>query len=138
MQGASEGLEQFEQNRTTEQRRAYEIRAGLACRALVRPAERDTGVMAPGQVSAGEPCVSLVPLFAGLTREQQADVATLARPVTVGTGETFVRAGARQAPRFVVHSGMGEALAHDRRRQEHDPADPRPGRGGRGDVAPHG
>jgi hypothetical protein len=40
--------------------------------------------MGLGQVVAGEPCVSLVPLFAGLTREQQADVATLARPVTVG------------------------------------------------------
>lgn len=50
--------------------------------------------------------MSLVPLFAGLTREQQAEVATLARPVTVGPGETFVRAGARQAPLFVVHSGM--------------------------------
>ena len=63
-------------------------------------------VMAHGQSSADEPCVSLVPLFAGLTREQQADVATLARPVTVGAGETFVRAGARQAPLFVVHAGM--------------------------------
>lgn len=62
--------------------------------------------MAVDQVSAGEPCVSLVPLFAGLTQEQQAEVATLARPVTVRSGETFVRAGARQAPLFVVHSGM--------------------------------
>lgn len=50
--------------------------------------------------------MSLVPLFAGLTRQQQADVATLARPVSVGSGETFVRAGARRAPLFVVHSGM--------------------------------
>ncbi|WP_193315233.1 Crp/Fnr family transcriptional regulator [Nostocoides sp. F2B08] len=47
-----------------------------------------------------------MPLFAGLTREQQAEVATLARPVTVGPGETFVRAGAREAPLFVVHAGM--------------------------------
>lgn len=62
--------------------------------------------MADGQVSEGEPCVSLVPIFAGLTPEQQAEVATLARPVTVGSGETFVHAGARQAPLFVVHSGM--------------------------------
>lgn len=62
--------------------------------------------MAVGLVSAAEPCVSLVPLFAGLTPEQQAEVATLARPVTVRSGETFVRAGARQAPLFVVHSGM--------------------------------
>jgi CRP/FNR family transcriptional regulator, anaerobic regulatory protein len=62
--------------------------------------------MAHGRSSAGEPCVSLVPLFAGLTREQQADVATLARPVAVGAGETFVRAGTPQAPLFVVHSGM--------------------------------
>lgn len=63
-------------------------------------------IMALGRVLAGEPCVSLVPLFAGLTREQQAEVATLARPVTVGPGETFVRAGAREAPLFVVHAGM--------------------------------
>jgi CRP/FNR family transcriptional regulator len=62
--------------------------------------------MAHGQSSEGEPCVSLVPLFAGLTPAQQADVASLARPVTIGAGETFVRAGARQAPLFVVHSGM--------------------------------
>jgi CRP/FNR family transcriptional regulator, anaerobic regulatory protein len=62
--------------------------------------------MALDEMSAGEPCVSLVPLFAGLTREQQADVATLARPVTVGPGETFVRAGARHAPMFVVHAGL--------------------------------
>jgi CRP/FNR family transcriptional regulator len=62
--------------------------------------------MAVGQVSADEPCVSLVPLFAGLTGEQQAEVATLAHPVTVGSGETFVRAGARRAPLFVVHSGL--------------------------------
>ena len=62
--------------------------------------------MAVGHVPAGEPCVSLVPLFAGLTREQQAEVAALARPVVVSPGETFVRAGARQAPLFVVHSGM--------------------------------
>jgi CRP/FNR family transcriptional regulator len=62
--------------------------------------------MAVDQVSAGEPCVSLVPLFAGLSREQQAEVAALAHPVTARSGETFVRAGARQAPLFVVHSGM--------------------------------
>lgn len=60
--------------------------------------------MTAGQVS--EPCVSLVPIFAGLTPEQQAEVATLARPVTVGPGETFVRAGDWQAPLFVVHTGM--------------------------------
>lgn len=62
--------------------------------------------MAVGQGSVVEPCVSLVPLFAGLTPEQQADVATLAHPVTVAPGETFVRAGAREAPLFVVHAGM--------------------------------
>ena len=62
--------------------------------------------MALDRVSAAEPCVALVPLFAGLTPEQQADVATLARPVTVGPGETFVRVGARHAPLFVVHAGM--------------------------------
>ena len=62
--------------------------------------------MALDRVSAAEPCVALVPLFAGLTPEQQADVASLARPVTVEPGETFVRAGARHAPLFVVHAGM--------------------------------
>lgn len=49
--------------------------------------------------------MSLVPLFAGLTREQQAEVATLAEPVTVEAGATFVHAGATQAPLFVVHAG---------------------------------
>ena len=59
-----------------------------------------------GQALAGEPCVSLVPLFAGLTREQQADVATLARPVTVVPGRDL-RSGWRGADAlFVVHSGM--------------------------------
>ncbi|MDP3891026.1 Crp/Fnr family transcriptional regulator, partial [Nocardioides sp.] len=48
----------------------------------------------------------MVPIFAGLTREQQTEVATLAHPVTVSSGETFVHAGARQAPLFVVHTGM--------------------------------
>ena len=67
--------------------------------------ERDDGVVARGQESADEPCVALVPLFAGLTRQQQADVASLARPTTVAAGEPFIRAGARQAPLFVVHSG---------------------------------
>jgi CRP/FNR family transcriptional regulator len=62
--------------------------------------------MAVGQGSADEPCVSLVPLFSGLTGQQQAEVATLAHPVTVRSGETFVRAGARHAPLFVVHSGL--------------------------------
>lgn len=50
--------------------------------------------------------MSLVPIFAGLTREQQAEVAALAHPVTVRSGETFVRAGAQRAPLFVVHTGM--------------------------------
>lgn len=50
--------------------------------------------------------MALVPLFAGLTREQQAEVATLARPVKLRAGDAFVRAGARHAPLFVVHSGM--------------------------------
>ena len=62
--------------------------------------------MALDRVSAAEPCVALVPLFAGLTPEQQSDVATLARPVTLEPGQTFVRAGARRAPLFVVHTGM--------------------------------
>lgn len=62
--------------------------------------------MADGQELPGEPCVSLVPVFAGLTREQQAEVATLAHPVIVKPGEIFVRAGAPQAPLFVVHTGL--------------------------------
>lgn len=62
--------------------------------------------MADHAAPADEPCVALVPVFAGLTREQQAEVATLARPVTVGPGEALVRAGAPRAPLFVVHAGM--------------------------------
>lgn len=56
--------------------------------------------------TGAEPCVALVPLFARLTPEQQAEVATLARPVTIGRDETFVRAGQERAPLFVVHSGQ--------------------------------
>lgn len=51
-------------------------------------------------------CVALVPLFSRLTRAQQEEVATMAHPVLVDRGETFVHVGQEHAPLFVVHSGQ--------------------------------
>lgn len=50
-------------------------------------------------------CVSLVPVFSGLTAVQQAEVATLARPRLVARGEMVFRAGEPAASLYVVHEG---------------------------------
>ncbi|MBN9374047.1 MAG: cyclic nucleotide-binding domain-containing protein [Cellulomonas sp.] len=52
-----------------------------------------------------EPCVRLVPVFAGLTAAQQAEVGRFARPVTVRAGDAVARAGERSSRLFVLHSG---------------------------------
>ncbi|ATD72428.1 MULTISPECIES: Crp/Fnr family transcriptional regulator [Gordonia] len=54
----------------------------------------------------GESCVARVPLFSRLSHDQQDEVASLARPVRVGRGETFVWAGRDTAKLFVVHEGL--------------------------------
>ncbi len=50
-------------------------------------------------------CVSRVPMFAGLTGEQQGEVARHARPVTVAAGGALSRAGEPSSRLFVVHEG---------------------------------
>lgn len=52
-----------------------------------------------------DPCVTLVPLFAGLSRAQQHEVAVLARPLHVEAGEAVFLVGQAQARLFVVHEG---------------------------------
>lgn len=55
--------------------------------------------------SKGEPCVALVPVFRGLERVQQAEVARLARPARVARGGYIYRAGDSSARLYVVHEG---------------------------------
>jgi CRP/FNR family transcriptional regulator len=50
-------------------------------------------------------CVARVPLFQGLTREQQWEVAAVARPVRVARGECLYRAGDDVSQLMVVHTG---------------------------------
>lgn len=52
-----------------------------------------------------ETCVALVPVFAGLGPEQQAEVARFAHPERVAAGDVVARAGERASRLFVVHSG---------------------------------
>lgn len=59
------------------------------------------------QTSVGpdELCVARVPLFAPLSHEDQLDVASVARPVTVQRGEQIYAPGSREAQLMVVHTG---------------------------------
>lgn len=50
-------------------------------------------------------CVTRVPIFRGLTRDQQVDVAGFARPVQVARGEVVYAAGQPVSRLLVVHSG---------------------------------
>ena len=51
-------------------------------------------------------CVRRVPIFSGLTEEQQDLVATMARPQILSAGEFVHRAGERTGKMFVVHTGQ--------------------------------
>ena len=55
-----------------------------------------------------EPCVSLVPIFAGLTPAQQGEVARFARPLLLEAGGFAFRAGEPGSRLFVVYAGRGE------------------------------
>ena len=58
------------------------------------------------QVSEGEDlCVARVPIFRGLTLEQQREVAGFARPVRAPKGTMLQSAGGEQSRLMVVHSG---------------------------------
>lgn len=64
-------------------------------------------------------CVRRVPLFSGLTPEQQDLVGALARPVLLGRGELVHMAGDRSRRLSVVHSGrvkLSRTLPSGRRR----------------------
>ena len=52
-----------------------------------------------------ETCVALVPVFAGLSPEEQAEVARFAHPDVVSAGDVVARAGERASRLFVVHTG---------------------------------
>lgn len=53
-----------------------------------------------------EPCVSLVPIFSGLPRWQQMEVAQFARQLRVEAGDAVFRAGQVHARLYVVHEGQ--------------------------------
>ena len=53
----------------------------------------------------GTPCVAIVPLFAGLTPEEQDEVATHARPIRRARGEVIHRPGDDVSHLLVVHRG---------------------------------
>lgn len=53
----------------------------------------------------GTSCVAIVPLFAGLTPEEQDEVATYAHPIRRATGETIHRPGDDVSHLLVVHRG---------------------------------
>lgn len=57
------------------------------------------------RVKNQDTCVSLVPIFKGLTPKQQLEVARFARPVHAKPGEQLQAAGQRRGRLFVVHSG---------------------------------
>jgi CRP/FNR family transcriptional regulator, anaerobic regulatory protein len=54
---------------------------------------------------AGTPCVAIVPLFAGLTPEEQDEVAAHARPIRRARGEVIHRPGDDVSHLLVVHRG---------------------------------
>ena len=54
----------------------------------------------------GDLCVARVPLFRGLTPEQQREVAGFLRPAEVDAGEQLYSAGAGVAQLMVVHTGQ--------------------------------
>ena len=51
-------------------------------------------------------CVSRVPIFRGLSPEQQLEVARFARPVKASAGDQVMAAGERSPRLYVIHSGQ--------------------------------
>lgn len=58
-----------------------------------------------GQPAEDDLCVTRVPLFQGLTREQQLEVAGVARPTRLAKGEQAYAAGSEVSQLMVVHTG---------------------------------
>ncbi|MGC5584725.1 Crp/Fnr family transcriptional regulator [Ornithinimicrobium sp. W1665] len=74
------------------------------------PTRPDTGAGRPGDrrslpVHQDDLCVARVPLFSGLTRAEQEQVATVARPTRLGTDEVVYTAGQDVSQLLVVHTG---------------------------------
>lgn len=57
-------------------------------------------------VASDELCVARVPIFQPLSYEDQLDVASVARPVTVEKGDQIYAPGSREAQLMVVHTGQ--------------------------------
>ena len=57
-------------------------------------------------VASDELCVARVPIFQPLSHDQQLDVASVARPVTVEKGDQIYAPGSREAQLMVVHTGQ--------------------------------
>lgn len=72
--------------------------------------------MSDGDLHHGEHdlCVSKVPLFAGLSHEDQVAVASLARPTRVEGDESVYQAGSDSSQLMVVHSGAVKITRIDR------------------------
>ncbi len=73
-------------------------------RACARPATWTRAGLAYTRLM-GDNCVAHVPIFRGLTDDQQSAVAGLARPLHVRAGEPLYLQGARDAPLIVLHTG---------------------------------
>lgn len=69
------------------------------------PADRARSRSGSSGVASDELCVARVPLFAPLSHEDQLDVASVARPVTVERGDQIYAPGSREAQLMVVHTG---------------------------------
>ena len=59
---------------------------------------------------APDTCIARVPIFSGLTEEQQREVAGFARPVDARTGDQILAAGGRSKRLMVVHSGTARVV----------------------------
>ena len=75
------------------------------------PHTQDTAPVARPQggsagVSSDELCVARVPIFQPLSHDEQLDVASVARPVTVEKGDQIYAPGSREAQLMVVHTGQ--------------------------------
>lgn len=65
----------------------------------------ETSASAPGTNAGDELCVARVPVFQGLTHEQQLDVAQIATSERFAIGEQVYAAGADMSQLMVVHTG---------------------------------
>jgi phosphoenolpyruvate synthase/pyruvate phosphate dikinase len=78
----------------------------LQCRAVTRAgSSRPSGTAAPGAVGGPVEVIGQVPLFAGLSEEEIAELALLFKERRFAAGETITKEGAGAAAFFVIDSG---------------------------------